>query len=347
MKKTLLFALLSYSGILTAQVLQSENFNSLTIGNVGADITGATAGQGSWYTFSTNGATPTTSTNAANANFQIVANGNNSSNGLLFQGPNGDKGSRFMWKDGLSTAWAARTAGNNIIEIEYDFFTGPVTTSTAQSGIRLFGLDGATTRVLSGYVYNSNTRILQGVAYLNNGGTFGTYLITLQTGGLVLNAITWYRIGFVYDTVKGEPYWKFDSNPSVSINPANYAGPFQPDEVDFVMAVPNTNTAAANIVFDNYVARASNTDTLLGLDSNVISENSFSVYPNPANSIVNIANTANIEIVKTFLVDVNGRTVKTVSGNVSQINVSDLNAGIYFMNIETNEGTAVKKIIKN
>ena len=48
-----------------------------------------------------------------------------------------------------------------------------------------------------------------------------------------------------------------------------------------------------------------------------------------------------------FVTDINGRTVKTVSGNVSQINVSDLNAGVYFMNIETNEGTAVKKIVKN
>ncbi|WP_131387675.1 T9SS type A sorting domain-containing protein [Flavobacterium suncheonense] len=73
----------------------------------------------------------------------------------------------------------------------------------------------------------------------------------------------------------------------------------------------------------------------------------FSVYPNPVNSIINIANTNNIDITKTFVTDINGRTVKTVSGNVSQINVSDLNAGVYFMNIETNEGTAVKKIVKN
>lgn len=346
MKKTLLSLALIATSFSFSQVLQSENFNGLTIGNVGTDITGATAGQGSWLTFSSNGTAPTTSTNALNTNFQIVSNGNTSSNGLLLQGPNGDKGSRFMWKNGLPTAWAARTSGNNIIEVEYDFYTGSATTSTAQSGVRLYGTDGASSRVLCGYVYNSNTRILQGVAYLNNAGTFGTFLITLQTGGLVLNADTWYRVGFGYDTTTGEPYWKFDSNPSVSVNPANFSGPFPPQEVDFVMGVTAENTVSANIIFDNFVAKASNTDTLLGLDTNIISDKSFSIYPNPTTSILNISNTNNFEIKNISVVDINGRVVKNESGAMTQINVSDLNAGVYFVTIEAAEGKTTKKFIK-
>ena len=346
MKKTLLSLALIATSFSFSQVLQTENFNGLTIGNVGTDITGATAGQGSWLTFSSNGTAPTTSTNALNTNFQIVSNGNTSSNGLLLQGPNGDKGSRFMWKNGLPTAWAARTSGNNIIEVEYDFYTGSATTSTAQSGVRLYGTDGASSRVLCGYVYNSNTRILQGVAYLNNAGTFGTFLITLQTGGLVLNADTWYRVGFGYDTTTGEPYWKFDSNPSVSVNPANFSGPFPPQEVDFVMGVTAENTVSANIIFDNFVAKASNTDTLLGLDTNIISDKSFSIYPNPTTSILNISNTNNFEIKNISVVDINGRVVKNESGAMTQINVSDLNAGVYFVTIEAAEGKTTKKFIK-
>ena len=346
MKKTLLSLALIATSFSFSQVLQTENFNGLTIGNVGTDITGATAGQGSWLTFSSNGTAPTTSTNALNTNFQIVSNGNTSSNGLLLQGPDGDKGSRFMWKNGLPTAWAARTSGNNIIEVEYDFYTGSATTSTAQSGVRLYGTDGASSRVLCGYVYNSNTRILQGVAYLNNAGTFGTFLITLQTGGLVLNADTWYRVGFGYDTTTGEPYWKFDSNPSVSVNPANFSGPFPPQEVDFVMGVTAENTVSANIIFDNFVAKASNTDTLLGLDTNIISDKSFSIYPNPTTSILNISNTNNFEIKNISVVDINGRVVKNESGAMTQINVSDLNAGVYFVTIEAAEGKTTKKFIK-
>ncbi len=346
MKKTLLYLSLLTCSLGISQVLQSEDFNSLTLGNIGTDITGATAGQGSWLTFSSNGTAPTTSTNALNTNFQIVSNGNTSSNGLLLQGPNGDKGSRFMWKNGLPTAWAARTSGNNIIEVEYDFYTGSATTSTAQSGVRLYGTDGASSRVLCGYVYNSNTRILQGVAYLNNAGTFGTFLITLQTGGLVLNADTWYRVGFGYDTTTGEPYWKFDSNPSVSVNPANFSGPFPPQEVDFVMGVTAANTVSANIIFDNFVAKASNADTLLSIEETTIADNSFAIYPNPTSNVLNISNTNNYEIKNISVVDINGRVVKNESGAMTQINVSDLNSGVYFVTIEAAEGKTTKKFIK-
>ncbi|MEQ3690833.1 MAG: T9SS type A sorting domain-containing protein [Flavobacterium sp.] len=47
--------------------------------------------------------------------------------------------------------------------------------------------------------------------------------------------------------------------------------------------------------------------------------------------------------------DINGRIVKQVSSSTSltSINVSDLNSGIYFVNIETDEGKSTKKIIKN
>jgi hypothetical protein len=50
------------------------------------------------------------------------------------------------------------------------------------------------------------------------------------------------------------------------------------------------------------------------------------------------------------LVDINGRTVKSESfNNVTeiQVNISDLSAGMYFMNINTEMGTAIKKIVKN
>lgn len=345
MKKTLLFLFLFLCTTVVAQVLQSDNFNTLTIGNIGTDLAGTTPGQGGWLTFSSNGTAPTTSTNAVNENFQIVSNGNNSTKGLLIQGPNGDKGSRFMWKDGLVTAWNARTSGNNIVEVEYDFFTGSTTTSTAQSGMRIFGVDGTNSRTLSGYVYNSNTRLLQGVAYLNNAGTFGTYLITLQTGGLTLNADTWYRLGFGYDTTTGQPYWRFNTNPSVTINSANYAGPFPIEEIDFLMSVPTTNTVSTSVLFDNYVARATNADTLLDIESNLVDYNNIRIYPNPVTNILNISNPNNFEIKNVSIIDINGRVVKNQS-DFSQINVSDLIAGVYFVTIESTDGKTTKKFIK-
>ena len=138
MKRILLTLALTASTITFAQTLQSENFNSLNTANIGTDFAGAIAGQGGWLTASSNGAAPTTSTNAGNSNYQVVATGNGGTKGLQITGPNGDKGQRFMWKDGLNTAWAARTAGNNVIEVEYDFYTGPTSDSRTQIGIRLY-----------------------------------------------------------------------------------------------------------------------------------------------------------------------------------------------------------------
>ena len=44
--------------------------------------------------------------------------------------------------------------------------------------------------------------------------------------------------------------------------------------------------------------------------------------------------------------DINGRMVKNQIGADAQINVSDLNAGVYFVTIESNEGMTKKKFIK-
>lgn len=76
----------------------------------------------------------------------------------------------------------------------------------------------------------------------------------------------------------------------------------------------------------------------------------FSAYPNPANNVVNISNNYNITLTNVDINDINGRTVKTMKvNNLSevQIDVTELSAGVYFMNINTDSGIAVKKFIKN
>ena len=350
MKKILLLMFAFSVSLANAQVLQSEDFNTLNNGDVGTDITGVTPGQGEWLTFSTNGAAPTTSDNAGNSNFVIVDNGNEVTNGLKIIGANGNKGSRYMWKDGLGTAWDGRDLGNDIIEVEFDLYTGAATTSTAQVGVRLFGTDDSVTpsvtRTLNGFVYTMNTRVLTGVAYLNNAGTYNTFLITLQTGGLILDADTWYRIGFAYDSNTGETIWK---TPTVytGLPAANWAGPFIVDEVDFITTTPTTNAAVSEIIYDNLTVKAAPEEALLNV-SEVIAEGSFSVYPNPAKNVLNISNTINAVVNNVVLTDLNGRVVKSQNLNTveGQVNISDLATGIYMMNVNTDKGSITKKIIK-
>ncbi|MFN3754049.1 T9SS type A sorting domain-containing protein [Flavobacterium sp.] len=353
MKKLLLLSLILCSSIVSAQIIQSEDFNGLTIGNIGTDPTGVTAGQGEWLTFTSNGADPTTGTNAGNSNFQVVASGFGATNGLKIVSSNGNKGNRFMWKDGLDVAWDTRTEGNEIIEVEYDFFTGPATTSTAQVGVRLYATDNsvtpAVTRTVNGFVYSMNTRVLQGVAYLNNAGTFGTFLINLAAApGLVLTADTWYRIGFAYDTTTGETIWKA-STVYTGLPAANWAGPFPLiSEVDFVSTVPTTNSAVSEVIFDNLVVEATFEEELLGV--NTVNEvAAFSVFPNPTtnNFTINSANSSTINGVE--MVDINGRTVKSIKFDnltSADVNIADLSQGVYMVKISSENGSVTQKIVK-
>jgi hypothetical protein len=78
--------------------------------------------------------------------------------------------------------------------------------------------------------------------------------------------------------------------------------------------------------------------------------NKFSAYPNPATNSITVANNESIILNSISITDINGRNVKEVKvNNVSEteVNISDLSSGIYFMNINTDNGKAVKKIIKN
>ncbi len=90
------------------------------------------------------------------------------------------------------------------------------------------------------------------------------------------------------------------------------------------------------------------TGTALNTDSFVSSK--FTTYPNPVRDVISISNSENIIFTEVAITDLNGRTVKNIKVNdlsEVQINVSDLNSGVYFMNITSDSGKAVKKFIKN
>ena len=84
---------------------------------------------------------------------------------------------------------------------------------------------------------------------------------------------------------------------------------------------------------------------------NGISENELSaginVYPNPATDVFNIATDASFDTSNTTLemYDIQGRLVKHFDAFTNQINVSDLSAGVYILNIKKDGAVATKKLI--
>ncbi|HZH70812.1 MAG TPA: T9SS type A sorting domain-containing protein [Flavobacteriaceae bacterium] len=69
------------------------------------------------------------------------------------------------------------------------------------------------------------------------------------------------------------------------------------------------------------------------------------VYPNPANDVINISLPASVEVVSATLFDILGKNTG-VSLNNDAINISTLARGVYMLNIETNQGSITKKIMK-
>ena len=354
MKKLLLSVAILATSFGFAQTLQSENFNTLTLGNLTTDITAATAGQGGWFTESVNGAVPTTSTNANVSNYQVITNGKNTTSGLSVVGPNGDKGSRFMWKDGLPAAWTSRTSGNNIIQVEVDINPGVRGTSKNLFGARIYNADYSKTLV--GFQVSAATGVLNLIAYSTPAGSpVGNYSYNLAAApGVTIPENVWTRIGISYNYTTGEVLINASSFTAGALALSGSAAMTDPAEVDFIVTSGTTtaggnNAAAGTMTFDNYTTTASSTDTLLGTEKNDLTNNTTTVYPNPAKDVLNIKSSGATNINAVNVVDLNGRQVISKSfNNVSdaQINVNELSAGMYLINISSENGTTTQKFLK-
>lgn len=71
----------------------------------------------------------------------------------------------------------------------------------------------------------------------------------------------------------------------------------------------------------------------------------FQLFPNPATEMVQINTTDNEAIEQVIITDINGRIVKT-SSFVPQVNISDLEQGMYLITIRTNSGATTKTFVK-
>ena len=78
-----------------------------------------------------------------------------------------------------------------------------------------------------------------------------------------------------------------------------------------------------------------------------LTENSISFYPNPADDFLTIT-TSQQGLKSISIFDLNGRLVKTINTNLSShqnINVSDLQDGLYFITAQTANGSISEKFI--
>jgi len=101
-----------------------------------------------------------------------------------------------------------------------------------------------------------------------------------------------------------------------------------------------------NVFMDTVALYEAQDRSTLGTNENVLTSSDIKLYPNPTTNVLNIQ-TADVNTIASVRVtDLNGRTVLQIDENINSINVSNLQSGLYLINIETSNGNITKRFIK-
>lgn len=133
----------------------------------------------------------------------------------------------------------------------------------------------------------------------------------------------------------------FTTTPNITWAEYTYNLPASYDGLPVYVGIKCTSIDQFGFAFDDFSITAASLSTQNFLTSN------FAVYPNPTSDVLNINSKNNTTAVNAIqITDINGRIVKEVKGMTNQININELNSGVYFLKIATDQGTGTTKIIK-
>lgn len=351
MNKKLLLAttVFIYSQLLNAQVLYSENFDNLTVGNVGTDLTGQTPGKGNWFTIY-----GSTSPNANNNWFQIQ-NEPNKGKVITIQSPTPTAtGNTSLQQRNIDQLINNRTQGNNVIKFEVDFYTGVQHNVPVANSNLTFGLTDRNDNQLSSTIPIAGFNFFPASGELSarskNG--IGQNIIKLGNNNqkLLLPFNTWVKCIIYLDYPNKKVYYEI---PSLNVlvtddflkndNDPNYFNKYTPKSIQAITAIEQL---AATYKFDNFKVTALNKVTL---SVNKALAEKFNLYPNPASNTINITNSDNYFVQNVKIYDTSGKLLKTQDFNNEkevQLNIESFANGIYLLHIQTDKGVAVKKVVK-
>jgi hypothetical protein len=267
-----------------------------------------------------------------------------------------------------NVGWANADTGNETLELSFDLFTGATTTN---DGFSRFFITNNTSDEVAGFELDHSTKELSGLILAINPNydpaetdnqspnfyeniSFTPNLGAVNSNGdnseLFLDDNSEYTLKLILDRNNSGVVYYIDGVEKLG----------QGTNLDFTTAV-GTPTSFVGTVYqsestnisyklkvDNISVDATNRNTL---STNSVVASKFAVFPNPSNGsdFVNFTGD-NIQATGATVFNLLGKEVLKVSQNElanKQINISTLAKGMYLLNIETPEGVATKKIIKN
>ena len=337
----------------TAQVLFSENFDNLAVGEVSTDPTGVTPGKGGWYvkkslppyTFPVE-IVPET----GRGNVLVIGSNINSTNGL--------GNTATLTQKNINTLWNSRTVGNNVFKLEYDVYivdssqilnqqvllSNLTNKGTANINISNYrsGYNGNLPSATKAYLFASYFDTISKILFLGKNNT-------AEYDNFPYN--TWLSLEFFIDykyeagsVTGGEIYIYIPKLNILKI------ADFTHNEIIELLGLHGGARAALQVAvkYDNIKLTALNTlPAYLGVEDFISQK--FNLFPNPATNEVTITNSENMLVQQVVIYDVSGKLITAQNFNEQleiQLNLENLASGTYMLHLQTAQGTAVKKLVK-
>lgn len=173
------------------------------------------------------------------------------------------------------------------------------------------------------------------------GTTRAIYIVNAAVTGLTLDPGTYWLD------------WQF-------IGDAGLSGPWQPPVVELNVVLPGNAQQSNAGVYGPWLDGGAAADPLdapfqiygteiLGV-TDMSLEEGVSIFPNPAQNVLNISNRSNISLVSAQVYNIEGRLLQTVDlsdmGTEASLDVSPYAAGVYVVNITGVEGSVSKRFVK-
>ncbi len=120
-------------------------------------------------------------------------------------------------------------------------------------------------------------------------------------------------------------------------------------QTGLVTAKANGTVIVTATAADGGGAKATKTITIsnqnVGIED-ISLKNQITVYPNPAGNFVTITTTNNLTIKQIQLLDITGNIIAQFSSQ-TEIDLSNISNGVYLLNIQTEKGNLVKRLVVN
>ncbi|MFD2726730.1 ELWxxDGT repeat protein [Hyunsoonleella rubra] len=145
------------------------------------------------------------------------------------------------------------------------------------------------------------------------------------------------------DGINGIELWEtsgtaFSTLMTADINTAGSSDPSELVVMDGNKLVFSADDGVSGRELWKYIDPTLSSDTF-ELDNQIV------LFPNPANDTFSIR--SNLKVDAVLLMDISGKQIKTFKSNLEDYSIRDIMSGMYFVNIQTDKGSVLKKLVKN